>query len=111
LPSARQPRGAGGTRIQQARCGIDPAPHPKDCESSPPAAESAAVNRGDLVILRLPPAGTVLGLDDVGTVAEAAADGSGPAPGSRVMGYTVARVGGWAETAVLDTFLLAPVPG
>lgn len=82
-----------------------PKPHQAVIEVS-----ASAVNRGDLVTLRRSPAGTVLGLDVVGTVVEAAADGSGPAPGTRVMGYTGVRAGGWAETTVLDTFLLAPIP-
>ncbi|MER7789587.1 zinc-binding dehydrogenase [Streptomyces sp. NPDC097640] len=71
---------------------------------------ASTVGRGDLHSIRFSPPGRVVGLDVVGVVAEEAADGSGPPVGTRVMGYTSTRGGGWAERAALDSSLVAPIP-
>ncbi|ADB29706.1 Alcohol dehydrogenase zinc-binding domain protein [Kribbella flavida DSM 17836] len=52
--------------------------------------------------------GDVVGRDSAGTVVRAAADGSGPAVGSRVVGF---RPGAWAEYQAVGTVDLAVVPG
>lgn len=72
------------------------------------AVGAVAVNRGELsVIGRLPP-GSRIGWDVAGTVVRPAADGSGPAAGSRVLG--LADRDGWAERIALDTGSLARLP-
>ncbi|KOX18747.1 MULTISPECIES: zinc-binding dehydrogenase [unclassified Streptomyces] len=69
---------------------------------------AVSVNRGELALAAVSPPGTRLGWDVAGTVVEAAADGSGPAPGTRVVG--LADGGGWAERVALPVSRLAPVP-
>ncbi|MBP2320414.1 NADPH:quinone reductase-like Zn-dependent oxidoreductase [Kibdelosporangium banguiense] len=71
---------------------------------------ASTVSRGDLHSVRLAPPGRAVGLDVVGVVAEPAVDGSGPSVGTRVMGYAATRPGGWAERAVVDSSLVAPIP-
>ncbi len=73
---------------------------------------ASVVGRGDLNSARFatPDRPRVLGLDAVGTVIETAEDGTGPAVGTRVMGYGSNRAGGWAEKAVLDSWLLTAIP-
>lgn len=58
----------------------------------------------------LPPfaSGTVLGHDAAGVVAQAAADGSGPAVGTPVV--TFGADGGWAELRAVPTSMLGAVP-
>ena len=65
-----------------------------------------SVNHGDLRT-EVRPAGTVLGCDAAGVVARAAADGSGPAVGARVVAYTL---GAWAQQLAVPTSDLAEVP-
>lgn len=53
--------------------------------------------------------GTVLGLDAAGVVRQAAADGSGPAAGTRVVSFGWGR-GAWAQVRAADTAHLAVLP-
>lgn len=67
--------------------------------------EAFSVNRGETVLLGKPRDNWRPGKDIAGTVIAAAADGSGPALGSRVVGHPAA--GGWAERVAVDTASLA----
>lgn len=69
----------------------------------------ASLNRGDLNDARSGrvPAGGVLGSDTAGVVAQAAADESGPAAGTRVVALTA---GAFAERVAVQVGALAEVP-
>src|SRR5690606_9464325 len=56
-------------------------------------------------------AGTRLGWDFAGIVESAAADGTGPAAGTRVVGLMPGAGGAWAERSALPSAALAAVPG
>jgi NADPH:quinone reductase len=70
--------------------------------------EAFSVNRGEIFQLEHPRPGTRPGKDIAGLVVQAAADGTGPAVGQRVVGHPEA--GGWAEYAAVPTAALAPLP-
>jgi NADPH:quinone reductase-like Zn-dependent oxidoreductase len=67
-----------------------------------------AINRGELNLLEQRADGWQPGQDLAGVVARAAADGSGPAAGTRVVGP--ADGGGWSEQAVVPSHRLAALP-
>jgi NADPH:quinone reductase-like Zn-dependent oxidoreductase len=67
-----------------------------------------AVNRGELSLLEQRADGWQPGQDLAGVVAQAAGDGSGPAPGTRVVG--VADGAGWAQRAVVPSHRVAALP-
>jgi NADPH2:quinone reductase len=64
-----------------------------------------SVNRGELALLAARPAGWRPGQDVAGVVVQAAADGSGPQAGTRVVGMVEGA--GWAEQAAVRTSRLA----
>jgi NADPH2:quinone reductase len=70
--------------------------------------QAVSVNRGDILMTTMNPVGWELGWDIAGVVTAAAADGSGPAVGTRV----VARLdeGGWAEQVAAPVSRLAVLP-
>ncbi len=72
------------------------------------AVEAVSLNRGEVRVARTVPDGTRPGWDLSGTVLEAAADGSGPRAGSRVVGLVPA--GAWAQRVPVSTAFLAPIP-
>jgi NADPH:quinone reductase len=73
---------------------------------------ATSLNRGEVFHLGGRPDGQVPGWDVAGVVRAAAADGSGPAAGARVVGLArTGAHGAWAELVPIDTGLLAELPG
>lgn len=73
------------------------------------AIDAVSLNFGELAFLdRNTPVGAIRGWDAAGTVIEAAADGSGPPRGTRVV--TFAWSGAWAQRRTVDTTELAALP-
>ncbi|MDI2125819.1 zinc-binding dehydrogenase [Yinghuangia seranimata] len=67
-----------------------------------------SVNRGETFQLENPRPGLIPGKDVAGLVIQAAADGSGPAVGRRVVGHPAS--GGWAEYVAVPVAQLAEIP-
>ncbi|GLX23573.1 MULTISPECIES: zinc-binding dehydrogenase [Streptomyces] len=70
--------------------------------------DAFALNRGETFLLERPRPGWLPGKDIAGLVVQAAADGSGPGIGTRVVGHPAQ--GGWAEYAAVPTHSLAVLP-
>ncbi|MEU7987558.1 zinc-binding dehydrogenase [Streptosporangium canum] len=70
--------------------------------------EAFSPNRGETFLLEAPEPGLIPGKDVAGLVVQAAADGSGPPAGSRVVGHP--PMGGWAEYAAVPTHSIAVLP-
>ncbi|MER5762507.1 zinc-binding dehydrogenase [Streptomyces sp. NPDC002082] len=86
-----------------------------DAAQPVPAADEALVrveafapNRGETFLLEDPRPGLLPGKDVAGLVVQAAADGSGPSVGTRVVGHP--PQGGWAEYVAVPTHSLAVLP-
>ncbi|MET9291067.1 zinc-binding dehydrogenase [Streptomyces sp. NPDC003077] len=86
-----------------------PAPRPAAHEALV-RVEAVSLNFGEVHMATHPdmPDGTQLGWDAAGVVAQAAADGTGPAEGERVV--TVGHTGGWAELRATPATLLGVAP-
>jgi NADPH:quinone reductase-like Zn-dependent oxidoreductase len=95
----------------KAEAGLDlrevpePSPSPSDVVID---VRAYAVNRGELGLLQQRPNGWPPGQDIAGVVARAAADGTGPQPGTRVVG--AADQGGWSQRAVAPSHRVAAIP-
>jgi NADPH:quinone reductase-like Zn-dependent oxidoreductase len=72
------------------------------------AVHATSLNRGEVKAARAAPAGARLGWDLAGVVATPAADGSGPAAGTRVVGMV--RKAAWAERVAVPARELAALP-
>src|SRR5579864_9537561 len=81
----------------------EPAPH-----EALIAVKAFSLNRGELTLMRIRPEGWRPGQDISGVVMRAAADGSGPKEGTRVVGLMDWH--GWAERAAVSTHRLAALP-
>jgi NADPH2:quinone reductase len=72
------------------------------------AVKAFSLNRGELALLKGRPEGWRPGQDIAGVVVKAAADGSGPKEGTRVVGLV--ENAGWAERVAVPTTHLAVLP-
>lgn len=68
-----------------------------------------SVNRGECRRAERSDEAIQIGWDFVGKVERQAADGSGPAPGTRVVGFSP-RMEGWAEKVCINTNYICPIP-
>ncbi|MEV6756537.1 zinc-binding dehydrogenase [Streptomyces sp. NPDC051214] len=85
--------------------GPQPVPGPEEALVK---VEAFALNRGETFLLEEPRPGALPGKDIAGLVVQAAADGSGPGVGARVVGHPAQ--GGWAEYVAVPTHSLAVLP-
>ena len=83
----------------------DPAPLPSEALV---AVRAFSLNRGETKRLATMAPGTVTGWDVAGVDEQPAADGSGPAAGTRVVGLV--NPGAWAQRVAVPTTILAPLP-
>jgi len=83
----------------------EPTPRPNEALVK---VEAFSINRGETFRLEEPAPGDRPGKDIAGLVVQPAADGSGPAGITRVVGHPMA--GGWAEYVAVPTDALAELP-
>jgi NADPH:quinone reductase-like Zn-dependent oxidoreductase len=93
----------------EGRPGIARVPEPvPEAGEALVAIRAFSLNRGELRLFEARPSGWRPGQDVAGIVLEAAADGSGPPAGTRVVALT--DEAGWAERAAIPTPRLAVLP-
>jgi NADPH2:quinone reductase len=102
LAIVNTPGGAAPIELQQV-----PEPQPAPNEALV-AVRAFSLNRGELQLFRIRPAGWRPGQDISGTVVAAAADGSGPPAGTRAV--ALCDRAGWAERAAVPAHRLAALP-
>lgn len=96
------PAADGGLRLAEDLAEPQPADHELVLD-----VRAFSVNRGELRLLALRPDGWRPGQDVAGVVARAAADGSGPPVGTRVVG--IVDGAGWSEQVPVPTLHAAPL--
>ncbi|HEX4193807.1 MAG TPA: zinc-binding dehydrogenase [Stellaceae bacterium] len=99
---ANTPKGAAPVAFRDVP---EPSPAPHEALI---AVHAFSLNRGELTLMRIRPEGWQPGQDVSGVVLKAAADGSGPKEGTRVVG--ILDWHGWAERAAVSTHRLAALP-
>lgn len=102
LAVVNTPGGAAPIELRQV-----PEPRPAANEALV-AVRAFSLNRGELNLFRLRPEGWRPGQDVSGVVLAAAADGSGPKAGARVV--ALCDQAGWAERAAVPSHRLAALP-
>lgn len=102
LALVNNPESAGALRLAEVD---EPRPAPSEALI---AVHATSLNRGELRLLALRPNGWMPGQDVAGVVERAAADGSGPAVGTRVAALVDAA--GWAERIAVPTDCMAVLP-
>jgi NADPH:quinone reductase len=96
------PNGAAPVELRELP---EPTPVPNEALV---AIHAFSLNRGELTLMKIRPEGWRPGQDVAGEVIAAAADGSGPKAGTRVVG--ILDWHGWAERAAIPTARMAPLP-
>jgi NADPH:quinone reductase len=84
----------------------DPRPEP---DQALVAVRALSLNRGECKRLAAMEPGTVAGWDLAGEIVQAAANGTGPVAGTRVVGIVIS--GAWAQRVAVPTEFLAELPG
>ncbi|MFI0976393.1 zinc-binding dehydrogenase [Streptomyces sp. NPDC021093] len=97
---------SGRTDIPVTFDEVDP-PQPQPHEALV-EVQAISVNRGETFQLEAPQPGWRPGKDVAGVVVRAAADGSGPSAGTRVVGHPLSA--GWAQHVAVPTDALAELP-
>jgi NADPH2:quinone reductase len=98
------PGDANGAMVRLAEVAT-PTPRPDEVLV---AVDAYSINRGETLLLEHPRAGWRPGKDVAGVVVRAAADGTGPATGTPVLGHPPA--GGWAEQVAVAVAHLTELP-
>jgi NADPH:quinone reductase-like Zn-dependent oxidoreductase len=96
------PKGSAPVEIREVP---DPQPAPNEALVE---VRAFSLNRGELRLFQIRPEGWRPGQDISGIVVEAAANGSGPQPGERVVALT--DNAGWAERAAVPMHRMAVLP-
>ena len=95
----------GGTAPVELREVPEPQPAPNEALVE---VRAFSLNRGELRLFQIRPEGWRPGQDISGVVVQAAADGSGPAAGARVVALT--DNAGWAQRAAVPAHRMAVLP-